>query len=87
MKKNWKAELVFIALLSPRIFSALAAAQSPADAIALEQQGKLPEAAQAWKNVTEHNPNDSAAFASLEVSPPASRSILKQRPRTGRHSR
>jgi len=38
-----------------------------AKAIALEQQGRLAEAARAWQAVTEHNPRDAAAFASLGV--------------------
>src|SRR5438067_7041896 len=46
---------------------ALAQAPTPADAIALEQQGKLREAAQAWRAATERNPNDAGAFASLGV--------------------
>jgi len=51
------------------LLSALAMPQTatPAKAIALEQQGKLEEAAQAWKAVTESNPRDAAAFASLGV--------------------
>ncbi len=40
---------------------------SPAEAMALDQQGKLPEAVEAWRAVTEHNPQDAAAFASLGV--------------------
>ena len=36
-------------------------------AMALEQQGKLPEAVEAWRAVTEHNPQDAGAFASLGV--------------------
>lgn len=40
-------------------------ASTPAEAIALEQQGKLAEAAQAWRAVTNRNPKDAAAFASL----------------------
>ena len=47
----------------------LAAAQTanPADAIALEQQGKLAEAAKVWRAVIVHNPKDAAALASLGV--------------------
>ena len=37
------------------------------EAIALEQQGKLPEAAQTWRSVIQKNPSDAAAFASLGV--------------------
>ena len=45
----------------------LATAQSstPADAMALEQQQKWNQAAQVWTTVTQRNPNDAAAFASL----------------------
>src|SRR5207302_2811483 len=49
------------------VVQALAQAPTPADAIALEQQGKLREAAQAWRAATERNPNDAGAFASLGV--------------------
>jgi tetratricopeptide (TPR) repeat protein len=43
--------------------------QSPevAKALALERQGKFEEATQAWQVVTERNPRDAAAFASLGV--------------------
>jgi len=59
-------------------------AQSPADAIALEQQGKLAEAAQAWRAVTRQNPQDAPAL------PVLCRSIKEEntpkRPRrTGKH--
>jgi tetratricopeptide (TPR) repeat protein len=49
------------------LFSVGAVSQgaSPADAIALEQQGRLPEAAQAWKAVTQQDPKDAQAFARL----------------------
>ena len=40
---------------------------SSSAAIALEQQGKLAEAAQVWQAMTERNPRDAAAFASLGV--------------------
>ena len=63
--KNRKAELILIALLSPMF--AAGQSSTPADAIALEQQGKLPEAAEVWQAVTKRNPNDAAAFASLGV--------------------
>ncbi len=39
----------------------------PAEAIALEQQGKLEEAAAVWRAVTAQNPRDAGAFASLGV--------------------
>src|ERR1700735_4133524 len=35
------------------------------DAIALQQEGKLAEAAEAWRSVIRKNPNDAAANASL----------------------
>jgi tetratricopeptide (TPR) repeat protein len=38
---------------------------TPSDAIALEQQGRTEEAAQAWRAVTQQNPRDAGAFASL----------------------
>ena len=41
--------------------------QSPSEALALQQQGKLAEAAEAWQAVTRKNPHDAAAFASLGV--------------------
>jgi tetratricopeptide (TPR) repeat protein len=50
------------------LFSAdLANAQTstPSEAQALEQQGKLSEAEKAWRQVTQANPQDTAAFASL----------------------
>jgi tetratricopeptide (TPR) repeat protein len=40
---------------------------SPAKALALEQQGRLAEAAQVWRAVTQRDPKDAAAFASLGV--------------------
>ena len=57
--------LVAMALLAT--LSAQAQAPSPADAMALEQQGKLPEAVLAWKAVTARNPGDARALASLGV--------------------
>lgn len=42
-----------------------AQALTPSEAQALEQQGKLPEAEQAWRHIAEANPRDAAAFASL----------------------
>jgi tetratricopeptide (TPR) repeat protein len=63
--KNWKLPLAVFALGLPGF--ARAQASSPAQAIALEQQGKLAEAAQVWRAVTQRNPKDAAAFASLGV--------------------
>src|SRR5262249_10064548 len=60
----WGSQLVLASLLASSL-----AAQSPtsAEAIALEQQGKLSEAAQAWKSITAGNPRDAAAFARLGI--------------------
>ena len=63
--KSWTSLLVVLGLLGP--VSANPQTATPAQAMALEQQGKLAEAAEAWRAVTEHNPQDSAAFASLGV--------------------
>src|SRR5579872_7601017 len=60
-----KSDFILGALLMP-VF-AFAQAANPAEAIALEEQGNLPEAARVWKAVTLHNPNDAQAFASLGV--------------------
>src|SRR5689334_14682223 len=51
------------------VLSAAAYAQgaSPTEAIALEQQGRWAEAVQVWQSVTEKNPRDAAAFASMGV--------------------
>src|SRR5215813_7417097 len=50
------------------LLSVLAHAQAtPSEAMALEQQGRLAEAAKAWRAVTAQNPRDAAAFASLGV--------------------
>ena len=38
---------------------------APSAAQALEEQGKLPEAEQAWRKITQANPGDAGAFASL----------------------
>src|SRR5437868_13440434 len=59
--RNWKLSLAILALFLPT----LAAAQTPSDAMALEQQGRLAEASNAWRAVTVKNPRDAAAFASL----------------------
>jgi tetratricopeptide (TPR) repeat protein len=45
----------------------LTQSQGPADAIALEQQGKFAESAQAWRQVIEKTPHDAGAYASLGV--------------------
>src|SRR5580693_3286194 len=72
--KSWKVNLV--AALAAAVFvlpgpflSGYASGQAltPADAIALEQQGRLGEAAQAWRSVIQKDPHDAGAFASLGV--------------------
>jgi tetratricopeptide (TPR) repeat protein len=63
--KNWKLQLAAVALVLSGF--ARAQASTPAQAIALEQQGKLAEAARVWRAVTQRNPKDAAAFASLGV--------------------
>ena len=54
-------------LLWPAVLSAQSPVPSPAEAMALEQQGKLDEAAQAWQAVIRQNPRDASALASLGV--------------------
>src|SRR5579864_1644998 len=56
---------ISVCVLCALSFLALAEAQTPADALALEQQGKFSEAAQAWRAVSARDPNDAVAFASL----------------------
>jgi tetratricopeptide (TPR) repeat protein len=63
--ERWLYKLLTGALLWPISLSAQAA--SPADAMALEQQGKLAEAAQVWQAVIQQNPDDAGAYASLGV--------------------
>src|SRR3954454_18369125 len=58
---RWTSGLASAVLL----LLATAQAQTPADALSLEQQQKWAEAADAWKAVTAHNPNDALAFASM----------------------
>ena len=65
MINQWKSGAIAVVLL----WSILAAAQAsrPEDAIAFEQQGRLQEAAEVWRAVVAHNPNDAWALASLGV--------------------
>ena len=58
--KSWKSLLVVLGLLWPALASPQTA--TPAQAMALEQQGKLAEAAEAWRAVTVHNPQDSGGL-------------------------
>ncbi len=46
---------------------ALGQAGTPAEAIALSEQGKYAEAAQAWRTVIAKNPGDAGAYASLGI--------------------
>lgn len=65
MNMNWAFLAVAALILLP--IAALAQGATPAQAVALEQQGKLAQAAEAWRAVTMANPRDGAAFASLGV--------------------
>jgi tetratricopeptide (TPR) repeat protein len=64
---NARPRTLLALLLCSLAPSAHAQAPSPAEAQALEQQGKLPEAEQSWRQITEADPQDAAAFASLGV--------------------
>src|SRR5215831_12623562 len=67
LRDKWSRSLLLavLGLLLPAWVEGQSA--SPAEAMALEQQGKLAEAAEAWIAVTERTPKDAAAFASLGV--------------------
>src|SRR5580692_11738521 len=72
--KTWKWNLALAVIVSAALFVGFANGQaanqetaSPEQAQALESQGKLPEAAEAWRSITRQNPSDAAAFASLGV--------------------
>jgi tetratricopeptide (TPR) repeat protein len=60
---TWK--LPCLALVFLLVIPANARAQTPSEAQALEQRGKLPEAEKTWRQLTQANPQDAAAFASL----------------------
>ncbi|HEX4427460.1 MAG TPA: tetratricopeptide repeat protein, partial [Terriglobales bacterium] len=64
MNKKAIFYLAIVFFLSGFVF---AQTPSPAEAVALQQQGKYPEAADAWQAITKANPRDAAAFASLGV--------------------
>jgi tetratricopeptide (TPR) repeat protein len=66
MNTNWTTFLAVVALIVLPM-TALAQGANPAQAVALEQQGKLVEAREAWQAVTRANPRDGAALASLGV--------------------
>src|SRR5438046_5663628 len=65
MNGGWIASLLVVAMLFP--LQGIAQSASPAAAMALEQQGKFEEAAQAWRTIAQQNPGDAAAYASLGV--------------------
>ncbi len=61
------ARILFAAITLLAAVEAGAQTPGPAEARALEQQGKLAEAAQVWRSITQRNPSSAAAFASLGV--------------------
>ena len=61
--KMWKLGCVAVVLFSGLL--ANAQTSTPAQALALEQQGKLAEAEKSWRQITQADPRDAAAFASL----------------------
>ena len=63
--KSWRlALLVFAALASVGL---TAQAPTPSEADALQQQGHLAEAENAWRSIARQNPHNGAALASLGV--------------------
>ncbi|MFZ0537280.1 MAG: hypothetical protein WAM47_10475, partial [Candidatus Sulfotelmatobacter sp.] len=69
-KLHWSVvAVVLFAVLPISLFSIRGSAQSatPSDAIALQQEGKWLEAAEAWRAVIRNHPNDAGAYASLGV--------------------
>src|SRR6266550_2720236 len=62
---DWRRRLLALALFWPA--NAGAQAPSPSEALTLEQKGDLEHAARVWQAVTEQNPRDAGAFASLGV--------------------
>src|SRR5271163_1740452 len=78
-KSRRKSNGTLVALLLPVLFALLllprlpANGQSngqgsePSEAQALERQGRLDEAVQAWRAVIQKDPKDASAFASLGV--------------------
>src|SRR5438034_4622923 len=61
--KMWKLGCVTFVLFSGPLANAQTA--TPTQALALEQQGKLAEAEKSWRQITQADPRDAAAFASL----------------------
>ena len=69
-KLHWCVVALFLfAVLPICLFSIRGSAQTatPSDAIALQQEGKWLEAAEAWRAVIRNHPNDAGAYASLGV--------------------
>ncbi|HYL61243.1 MAG TPA: tetratricopeptide repeat protein, partial [Candidatus Methylomirabilis sp.] len=65
--KTRRLRLLVLALLWGTCASGQTVPPTPAQAQALEQQGKLDEAARVWQAVVAQNPRDAAALASLGV--------------------
>ena len=65
MSTHWSSKLtvIFLALLA----TSWAQSNTPAAAVALEQKGDLPQAAQAWRSFIAAHPRDAGAYASLGV--------------------
>jgi hypothetical protein len=63
MKRKFLAWGMLALCLFPK--NARCQSTSPSDAVALQQQGKWDEAISAWRAVTEKNPHNAGAFASL----------------------
>jgi tetratricopeptide (TPR) repeat protein len=65
MPTHWLSKLtvIFLALLA----TSWAQSNTPAAAVALEQKGDLPQAAQAWRSFIAAHPRDAGAYASLGV--------------------
>jgi len=61
----WKLNVLFLSFLLA--IPAFGQTGSPAEAMALEKQGKLVEAAAVWRTVIKQNPQNAAAFASMGV--------------------
>lgn len=59
------ASLLFSAVLATAQTAQTLQTATPSEALALEQQGKLAEAEKTWRQITQANPHDAAAFASL----------------------
>ncbi len=59
----YKLACIAFALVSPLLVTAQT--PTPSQALALEQEGKLAEAEQTWRQIAQANPQDAAAFASL----------------------